>query len=1103
MASLEALLRLLGQPASSQAPSDADAEGRELESLALSLARQASAGDGARDPASPPDASLRDVFLALVRERVLAEAYRAPPGADRAAPPGRVLRVLQCSRLVLRDERFVDVLLAVDGAVVALGAKFETYAALHFAPPSSAPPAATPPPSSADPAAAFAFRDEILGELASVFKKLASAAATCPWRSIRDAGAHRVAVTLLPTRDASLLASALVILRAREHEEDCQRAILEGDGVDHLLLTLREYGAPFRHLAADVVRAACRLEEGRDECRRLGGVAATCDALRAELEGRDAFSSRGRGDFLPATRETTASGSAEGSEDGRVAFDWSAAEALLRLLGGVLVDRDAAAEARDAGAIAALVATLREPPRAGARGFGAPTSAAAACLACSALTKLSADDAGAAGILRQGGVYALGRLLVTTRERRRRLDAPGPEPPSDSDAASRSTLLASDLDATSAHAFRAMRHVFGVERCRRAFKTLFPPDLFAAFIDVGHYAADLAPYRALASMWHSVADADAAATAEALEDPAGGARGGAAAASDEFASSGGSREVRGFRLVELIGRGAFGAVFRAIKRGDEGRGGGGWRAIKELDPTATRDAPDEDGGASDPELSAARVASEVDILSRLDHPNVVKYHESFRDGNAVYIVMDLVEGASLLEHIRSVEARGRRVAESFAWDCFSQLALALRYIHEDKGVVHRDLTPGNVLLERDARDPTSENQIRVKLADFGLAKASRPRTAPVRENRSQTGGETKSNSNANLTNASTRFDAVMQSAVGTMPYSCPEIIKHEPYDHKADVWSLGCVLYHLLALRPPFDGSNPLTCASAVVEGRYAPLDASTRERYSDALRALVPRLLTAEPTARPSIADVVTACAPTIARALDRARADVDRLDAALARERRRSAADAATARRKRDALIRALGSSESRSSGRGGSRMSAAAYEGGDDVEGGRGGARDAAREGPGAGPGAGAGAGAGGGFASARRRSEIFAAPPPPAGVRIAPARLRPVADPTSQILATLHKLVYLDQLPPAPGRKDARLAAVRRFKRRLFGGDQNPGTIKARAAKLAAGTSEATEEGPGEARGAGGEEFATFEALGKAVEALVVERGFYDSQRAASR
>ena len=147
--------------------------------------------------------------------------------------------------------------------------------------------------------------------------------------------------------------------------------------------------------------------------------------------------------------------------------------------------------------------------------------------------------------------------------------------------------------------------------------------------------------------------------------------------------------------MELIGRGAFGAVFRAIKRGDEGPVGGPWRASGWIRTAATRDAPG--AVASDPELSAARVASEVDILSRLDHPNVVKYHESFRD--SAVIVMDLVEGASLLEHIRSVEARGRRVAESFAWDCFSQLALALRYIHEDKGVVHRDLTPGNVLLD--------------------------------------------------------------------------------------------------------------------------------------------------------------------------------------------------------------------------------------------------------------------------------------------------------------------------------------------------------------------------------------------------------------------
>eukprot|EP00959_Pyramimonas_sp_CCMP1952_P293773 6144364-Pyramimonas_sp.AAC.2 len=60
----------------------------------------------------------------------------------------------------------------------------------------------------------------------------------------------------------------------------------------------------------------------------------------------------------------------------------------------------------------------------------------------------------------------------------------------------------------------------------------------------------------------------------------------------------------------------------------------------------------------------------------------------------------------------------------------------------------------------------------------------------------------------------------MQSAVGTMPYSCPEIIQHEEYTDKADVWSLGCILYYMLRLEPPFEGSNPLTVASKIVEGK-------------------------------------------------------------------------------------------------------------------------------------------------------------------------------------------------------------------------------------------------------------------------------------------
>ena len=513
-------------------------------------------------------------------------------------------------------------------------------------------------------------------------------------------------------------------------------------------------------------------------------------------------------------------------------------------------------------------------------------------------------------------------------------------------------------------------------------------------------------------MWHSVADADAAADSEALEDPAGGARG-----------ARGGRVGRG-RLLRGFARGPR-VPARGAHRAGRVRGGVSRDQARGRRPRRRRVARDQ-GAGSDGDARgaprgrrrvgsgaerAARVASEVDILSRLDHPNVVKYHESFRDGNAVYIVMDLVEGASLLEHIRSVEARGRRVAESFAWDCFSQLALALRYIHEDKGVVHRDLTPGNVLLERDARDPTSENQIRVKLADFGLAKASRPRTAPVRENR-QTGGETKSNSNAHLTNASTRFDAVMQSAVGTMPYSCPEIIKHEPYDHKADVWSLGCVLYHLLALRPPFDGSNPLTCASAVVEGRVARR--STRRRASDTPTRSARSSRDCSPPSPPRGRPSPTSCprARRRSRARWTARARTSTGSTRRSRGSARSAADAATARRKRDALIarsdrRSRGAPVEEVQGSPRRHMGAATTSRAAEEARGMPPGRDpdrcerrsrsrSRRRVP-----------ARGGFGGFSRRRR-------PRGVRIGAARLRPVADPTSRILATLHKLVYLDQL-----------------------------------------------------------------------------------------
>lgn len=98
--------------------------------------------------------------------------------------------------------------------------------------------------------------------------------------------------------------------------------------------------------------------------------------------------------------------------------------------------------------------------------------------------------------------------------------------------------------------------------------------------------------------------------------------------------------------------------------------------------------------------------------------------------------------------------------EATIWSIFVQLCAALRYLHTEKRVVHRDLAPGNVLIDSD---------FNLKLADFGLAKEW-----------------------------GTQSGSVMKSFVGTILYSCPEIVQSRPYNEKADIWSLGCIIYELM-----------------------------------------------------------------------------------------------------------------------------------------------------------------------------------------------------------------------------------------------------------------------------------------------------------------
>ncbi|KAG9511292.1 Serine/threonine-protein kinase Nek7, partial [Fragariocoptes setiger] len=160
---------------------------------------------------------------------------------------------------------------------------------------------------------------------------------------------------------------------------------------------------------------------------------------------------------------------------------------------------------------------------------------------------------------------------------------------------------------------------------------------------------------------------------------------------------------------------------------------------------------------------------ETELLQQLDHPNIVRYFTSFIDNNDLFIVLELAEAGDLSKLIKGFRQNERHVPERTIWKYFRQLACAVAYMHSRR-VLHRDIKPANVFM-------TSGGC--VKLGDFGLGRYFGPQT----------------------------IDA--HTLVGTFYYMSPERIRNDGYEFSSDVWSVGCVLYELAALRPPFVVSPP------------------------------------------------------------------------------------------------------------------------------------------------------------------------------------------------------------------------------------------------------------------------------------------------------
>jgi hypothetical protein len=231
-------------------------------------------------------------------------------------------------------------------------------------------------------------------------------------------------------------------------------------------------------------------------------------------------------------------------------------------------------------------------------------------------------------------------------------------------------------------------------------------------------------------------------------------------------------------------------------------------------------------GAMD-EVRVARFRNEIRAIGRLDHPNIVAAHDAGEVGGVHFLVMDFVEGLDLA---RVLERHGR-LSVPDACEAVRQAALGLQHAFE-RGLVHRDVKPSNLMLAPGGR---------VQVLDLGLARSFAEAAADT------------------LT--------AQGMLLGTADYLAPEQWEHaHAADTRADIYSLGCTLYHLLAERPPFAGEryhSVLQKMRAHLETPPAPI-AQVRPEVPAGLAVVLDRMLAKDPAGRyHSPAEVAEALRP------------------------------------------------------------------------------------------------------------------------------------------------------------------------------------------------------------------------------------------------
>ncbi|ORX51691.1 Pkinase-domain-containing protein [Hesseltinella vesiculosa] len=236
----------------------------------------------------------------------------------------------------------------------------------------------------------------------------------------------------------------------------------------------------------------------------------------------------------------------------------------------------------------------------------------------------------------------------------------------------------------------------------------------------------------------------------------------------------------------------------------------------------------------------ANIMKEVQIMRGVNHPNIVKLVDCSESKDYYYMVLELCSGGELFQQI----VKMTYFSEDLSRHVIYQVASAVRYLHEECGVVHRDIKPENILFETIPIIPSKKPKIvfmdeekedegefifgkggggigQVKLADFGLSKVI--------------------------------WDTNTKTPVGTAGYTAPEIVTTQTYSKSVDMWAIGCVLYTMLCGFPPFYDESIRALTSKVIKGQYTFLS-PWWDPVSKPAKNLVTHLLCVDPNERYTI---------------------------------------------------------------------------------------------------------------------------------------------------------------------------------------------------------------------------------------------------------